>query len=167
MTSALIITTRLHFLNSTMQHLSPARTPASSLLIASNYLQVHVYPDACEAEALELVACTSSYALTGYFCCVFSPVTLGSLPSAGSVFARDRSAIARISAALRDCAGNFYINDKCTGAMVGQQPFGGARASGTNDKAGSPAFMLRWTSVRSVKESFVSPTSHLYPSNMP
>jgi 1-pyrroline-5-carboxylate dehydrogenase len=83
------------------------------------------------------------------------------------VFARDRSAIIRISAALRDCAGNFYINDKSTGAMVGQQPFGGARASGTNDKAGSPAFMLRWTSVRSIKESFVQPTSHLYPSNMP
>ncbi len=83
------------------------------------------------------------------------------------MFARDRSAISRISAALRDCTGNFYINDKSTGAMVGQQPFGGARASGTNDKAGSPSFMLRWTSVQSVKESFLSPTSHLYPSNMP
>jgi hypothetical protein len=85
---------------------------------------------------------------------------------AGSVFARDRSAITRISAALRDCAGNFYINDKCTGAMVGQQPFGGARASGTNDKAGSLAFMMRWTSVQSIKESFLPPTSHLYPSNI-
>jgi 1-pyrroline-5-carboxylate dehydrogenase len=83
------------------------------------------------------------------------------------VFARDRSAVIRISAALRDCAGNFYINDKSTGAMVGQQPFGGARASGTNDKAGSAAFMQRWTSVRSVKETFVQPTSHLYPSNKP
>lgn len=86
--------------------------------------------------------------------------------AAGSVFARDRSAITRISAALRDCAGNFYINDKCTGAMVGQQPFGGARASGTNDKAGSLAFMMRWTSVQSIKESFLPPTSHLYPSNI-
>jgi len=126
-----------------------------------------VYPDAHEEEALQLLASTSPYALTGDPRFSISCALPLSQSSVGSVFARDRSAIARISAALRDCAGNFYINDKCTGAMVGQQPFGGARSSGTNDKAGSAAFMTRWTSVQSIKESFLSPTTHLYPSNMP
>ncbi len=126
-----------------------------------------MYPDAHEEEVLQLLASTSPYALTGDPRFPISCAQPLSQSSVGSVFARDRSAIARISAALRDCAGNFYINDKCTGAMVGQQPFGGARSSGTNDKAGSAAFMTRWTSVQSIKESFLSPTTHLYPSNMP
>ena len=81
----------------------------------------------------------------------------------GSVFATDRSAIDRASKALRFTAGNFYINDKPTGAVVGQQPFGGARASGTNDKAGSILNLLRWVSPRSIKETFVPPTDYRYP----
>ena len=81
----------------------------------------------------------------------------------GSIVARDRAAVARATEALRFTAGNFYINDKPTGAVVGQQPFGGARASGTNDKAGSAANLMRWTSPRSIKETFVAPTSGSYP----
>ena len=81
----------------------------------------------------------------------------------GAVFARDRKAIAAISATLAHAAGNFYINDKPTGAVVGQQPFGGARASGTNDKAGSILNLIRWTSPRSIKETFVPPTHFSYP----
>ena len=76
---------------------------------------------------------------------------------------RDRTAIVKIADALRDAAGNFYINDKPTGAVVGQQPFGGARASGTNDKAGSVVNLLRWVSPRAIKETFVPPTDHRYP----
>ncbi|HSS75323.1 MAG TPA: L-glutamate gamma-semialdehyde dehydrogenase [Thermoanaerobaculia bacterium] len=108
-------------------------------------LTVYVYDDAEIAKALELVDTTSPYALTG------------------AVFARDRKVIAELTTALRHAAGNFYINDKPTGAVVGQQPFGGARASGTNDKAGSMANLLRWTSQRSIKETFVPPTSFAYP----
>ena len=81
----------------------------------------------------------------------------------GAIIAQDRDAVAWAGEALRDAAGNFYINDKPTGAVVGQQPFGGARASGTNDKAGSPANLMRWTSPRSIKETFVPPTDHRYP----
>jgi len=108
-------------------------------------LTVYVYDDAEIAKALVLVDTTSPYALTG------------------AVFARDRKVIADLTTALRHAAGNFYINDKPTGAVVGQQPFGGARASGTNDKAGSMANLLRWTSQRSIKETFVPPTSYAYP----
>ena len=72
-------------------------------------------------------------------------------------------AVAKASSALRFAAGNFYVNDKPTGAVVGQQPFGGARASGTNDKAGSPQNLLRWASARTIKETFVPPTNHRYP----
>jgi 1-pyrroline-5-carboxylate dehydrogenase len=108
-------------------------------------LTVYVYDDAEIAKTLELVDTTSPYALTG------------------AVFARDRKVIADLTTALRHSAGNFYINDKPTGAVVGQQPFGGARASGTNDKAGSMANLLRWTSQRSIKETFVPPTSYAYP----
>jgi 1-pyrroline-5-carboxylate dehydrogenase len=108
-------------------------------------LTVFVYPDARLDEALELCNTTSPYGLTG------------------AVFARDRRAIARISVALRDAAGNFYVNDKPTGAVVGQQPFGGARASGTNDKAGSVANLMRWVSPRVVKETFIPPTRIEYP----
>ena len=81
----------------------------------------------------------------------------------GAIVAQDRSAIAHATAALRFTAGNFYVNDKPTGAVVGQQPFGGARGSGTNDKAGSPYNLLRWTSTRAIKETFVPPTDYRYP----
>ncbi|HIG76362.1 MAG TPA: L-glutamate gamma-semialdehyde dehydrogenase [Bacteroidetes bacterium] len=96
-------------------------------------------------ETLALVDSTSPYALTG------------------AVFARDRAALALATDRLADAAGNFYVNDKPTGAVVGQQPFGGARGSGTNDKAGSQLNLLRWTSLRSIKETFVSPTHFAYP----
>jgi 1-pyrroline-5-carboxylate dehydrogenase len=81
----------------------------------------------------------------------------------GAVFARDRAAIVSASTQLRDAAGNFYINDKPTGAVVGQQPFGGARASGTDDKAGSAQNLLRWTAARTIKETFVPVTNYRYP----
>ncbi len=105
---------------------------------------VHVYPDAAWDDTLRLVDRTSPYALTG------------------AVFARDRAAIALATTALRHAAGNFYINDKPTGAVVGQQPFGGARASGTDDKAGSPLNLLRFVAARTIKETFVSPTDYRY-----
>lgn len=108
-------------------------------------LSVHVYPDSQWSEILETVNTTSPYALTG------------------GVFAEDRAAVQQAFDHLRDAAGNFYVNDKPTGAVVGQQPFGGARASGTNDKAGSPLNLLRWVSPRSVKETFVPPTDYRYP----
>ena len=81
----------------------------------------------------------------------------------GSIIAQDRAAIADADERLRYAAGNFYVNDKPTGAVVGQQPFGGGRASGTNDKAGAAQNLLRWTSTRSVKETFVPATAHAYP----
>ena len=108
-------------------------------------LTVHVYPDRKWTETLALVDGTSPYALTG------------------AVFAQDRAAVAEASAALRNAAGNFYVNDKPTGAVVGQQPFGGARASGTNDKAGSILNLLRWVSPRSIKETFDPPKDYRYP----
>ena len=80
-----------------------------------------------------------------------------------SIFARDRQVIVRATKALTNAAGNFYINDKPTGAVVGQQPFGGARASGTNDKAGSSLNLIRWVSPRTLKETFVPPTKCGYP----
>jgi 1-pyrroline-5-carboxylate dehydrogenase len=108
-------------------------------------LTVHVYPDRKWKETLALVDATGPYALTG------------------SVFAQDRAAVAEASRALVNAAGNFYVNDKPTGAVVGQQPFGGARASGTNDKAGSLLNLLRWVSPRSVKETFEPPVDYRYP----
>lgn len=108
-------------------------------------LTVYVYSDIRLSEAVELCGSTSPYGLTG------------------AVFARDREAIADLSARLVDAAGNFYVNDKPTGAVVGQQPFGGARASGTNDKAGSLANLMRWVSIRSIKETFDPPTRFEYP----
>jgi len=95
-----------------------------------------------------LIDATTSYALTG------------------AIFAQDRDAVILASNKLRNAAGNFYINDKCTGAVVGQQPFGGGRASGTNDKAGSINLLYRFVTARSIKENFVSPESFLYPSNV-
>jgi 1-pyrroline-5-carboxylate dehydrogenase len=108
-------------------------------------LTVYVYDDADLAKTVELVDTTSPYALTG------------------AIFAEDRQVIGQLTTALRHAAGNFYINDKSTGAVVGQQPFGGARASGTNDKAGSMANLMRWTSIRAIKENFVPPADFRYP----
>jgi len=107
-------------------------------------LTIYVYPDAQYAETLDLLDQTSPYALTG------------------AVFARDRAAIELANLKLRHAAGNYYINDKPTGAVVGQQPFGGGRASGTNDKAGSILNMYRWISPRTMKENFVPPTDYRY-----
>ncbi|GGG53035.1 1-pyrroline-5-carboxylate dehydrogenase [Croceivirga lutea] len=106
---------------------------------------VYIYEDADWSETLQLVDNTSIYALTG------------------AVLASDRYAIDEATKALENCAGNFYINDKPTGAVVGQQPFGGARASGTNDKAGSAQNLLRWVSPRLIKETFVTPENYRYP----
>ena len=108
-------------------------------------LTVYVYPDAEWNQTLKLVDETSAYALTG------------------AIFAQDSYALEEAKAALVNAAGNLYLNDKCTGAVVGQQPFGGARASGTNDKAGSYLNLLRWVSPRTIKEVFVSPTDFRYP----
>ena len=108
-------------------------------------LAVHVYPDDKFDDILGVVDGGSRYALTG------------------AVIADDRAAVQTAAERLRFAAGNFYVNDKPTGAVVGQQPFGGSRASGTNDKAGSPMNLLRWTSARSIKETFVPPTGHTYP----
>jgi 1-pyrroline-5-carboxylate dehydrogenase len=108
-------------------------------------LSVYVYQDEWFDEALELVDATSPYALTG------------------AIFAQDRYAIEQASIKLKNAAGNFYINDKPTGAVVGQQPFGGARASGTNDKAGSQLNLLRWVSARTIKETFSPPKDYKYP----
>jgi 1-pyrroline-5-carboxylate dehydrogenase len=108
-------------------------------------LAVHVYEDADWVATLEQLDSASPYGLTG------------------AVFSTDRAAIAEAMQKLRFAAGNFYINDKPTGAVVGQQPFGGGRASGTNDKAGAAQNLLRWTSARSVKETFVPPTDYRYP----
>jgi 1-pyrroline-5-carboxylate dehydrogenase len=124
------------------------RDPGYRLLceeIFGPVVTAYVYPDARYTETLELVDRTSPYALTG------------------SIFARDRMAIREAAALLRNAAGNFYINDKPTGAVVGQQPFGGARASGTNDKAGSKLNLTRWVSARSVKETFSPPRDYAYP----
>jgi len=105
----------------------------------------YVYDDAKWTETLALIDRTSPYALTG------------------AVFAQDRAALAEAHAGLRHAAGNFYVNDKCTGAVVGQQPFGGGRASGTNDKAGSKLNLTRWVSARTIKETFVPPKDFRYP----
>lgn len=108
-------------------------------------ITLYVYEDAKWEETLQLVNETSEYALTG------------------AIFSQDRYAIDQASKALENAAGNFYINDKPTGAVVGQQPFGGARASGTNDKAGSYLNLLRWCSPRTIKETFTPPTDYRYP----
>ena len=125
-----------------------ASDPAYRLMceeIFGPVLSVYVYDEAKWAETLEIVDRTSPYALTG------------------AVFARDRAAVREASSALKNAAGNFYINDKPTGAVVGQQPFGGGRASGTNDKAGSKMNLVRWVSMRTIKENFAPPTDYKYP----
>jgi 1-pyrroline-5-carboxylate dehydrogenase len=108
-------------------------------------LGVHVYEDSEFDAMLAQMESVAPYALTG------------------SIVAQDRSAVAHASEFLRFAAGNFYVNDKPTGAVVGQQPFGGGRASGTNDKAGAAQNLMRWTSTRSIKETLVPPTDHRYP----
>ena len=107
--------------------------------------RVYVYDDKDFDKVLEIIDKTSIYALTG---CIIS---------------QDRYAIAKATYALRNAAGNFYVNDKPTGAVVGQQPFGGARGSGTNDKAGSMINLLRWVSPRTIKETFDPPKDYRYP----
>ena len=108
-------------------------------------LTIYVYEDEDLDKTLDILDKTSAYALTG------------------AVFSQDRYSIEKITKRLENAAGNFYINDKPTGAVVGQQPFGGARGSGTNDKAGSVFNFLRWTSIRTIKETFVSPQNYMYP----
>ena len=105
----------------------------------------YVYPDEQWTQTLNIVDSTSPYALTG------------------GIFSRDRRAVREATHALRNAAGNFYINDKPTGAVVGQQPFGGARGSGTNDKAGSKMNLMRWISARTIKETFAPATDWRYP----
>ncbi len=122
--------------------------PASRLMceeIFGPVLTLYRYPDRALDDTIEVLDRASPYALTG------------------AVFARDRQAIGRLAARLRHAAGNFYINDKPTGAVVGQQPFGGGRASGTNDKAGSLWNLIRWTSPRAIKETFTPPAEWRYP----
>ena len=125
-----------------------AQDPGHRLLCEEVFgpvVTAYVYDDAKWAETLSLVDSTSPYALTG------------------AIFAQDRRAVLEASRALRYAAGNFYINDKPTGAVVGQQPFGGARASGTNDKAGSKLNLVRWISARTIKENFNPPHDYRYP----
>ena len=108
-------------------------------------LTIYTYPAAEFEATLKILDSTSKYALTG------------------AIIAQDRKAIELATIKLRHAAGNFYINDKPTGAVVGQQPFGGARASGTNDKAGSMLNLYRWLSARTIKETFNPPTDYKYP----
>ncbi len=125
-----------------------ATDPSHTLMceeIFGPILTCHVYDDAKWDETLKLVDTTSPYALTG------------------AILAQDRSALHHAATVLRQAAGNLYLNDKCTGAVVGQQPFGGARASGTNDKAGSKLNLVRWVSARNIKETFSPPTDWRYP----
>jgi 1-pyrroline-5-carboxylate dehydrogenase len=124
------------------------RDPGYRLLceeIFGPVLTVYVYDDARWGETLHAIDETSPYALTG------------------AVFSTDRRGVREAMATLRNAAGNFYVNDKPTGAVVGQQPFGGARGSGTNDKAGSKLNLMRWVSARAIKETFSPPTDHTYP----
>jgi 1-pyrroline-5-carboxylate dehydrogenase len=134
-----------YFIRPTVVHTTNPRFKLMEEEIFGPVLTVYVYDDAQLAETVELIDTTSPYALTG------------------AIFADDRKAIDQLTRALRNSSGNFYVNDKPTGAVVGQQPFGGARASGTNDKAGSLANLLRWTSQRAIKETFVPPLSYRYP----
>jgi len=108
-------------------------------------ITIYVYQDDKYEETLRICDSTSPYGLTG------------------AIFASDRKAVLTAMSTLRYAAGNFYINDKPTGAVVGQQPFGGSRQSGTNDKAGSYLNLLRWVSPRTIKENFVPPTDFRYP----
>ncbi len=133
------------FVQPTVIETSDPAAPSLCEEIFGPILTVFVYDDARLDETLTACDTTSPYALTG------------------AIFAEDRRAVAQLTARLRHAAGNFYVNDKPTGAVVGQQPFGGARASGTNDKAGSLLNLVRWTSVRTIKETFVPARDWRYP----
>jgi len=133
------------FVEPTLVESEDPRSKLMSEEIFGPVVTLHVYKDAAWKDTLELVDTTSPYALTG------------------AVFARDRGAVREASTALRHAAGNFYVNDKPTGAVVGQQPFGGARASGTNDKAGSLWNLIRWVSPRTIKETLAPPLDYKYP----
>ncbi len=134
------------FIKPTVIEVENPRHPLMCDELFGPVLSVHVYEDSRWHEALTWIDTSTAYALTG------------------AVFAKDRSALAEAEARLRFAAGNFYINDKPTGAVVGQQPFGGARRSGTNDKAGSALNLLRWVSPRTVKETHLPARSYAYPS---
>jgi 1-pyrroline-5-carboxylate dehydrogenase len=134
-----------YFIQPTVIELKDPRHAIMCEEIFGPVLSIYVYPANNFEKAVELVDSTSPYALTG------------------AVIARDRSAVELATGRLRNAAGNFYINDKPTGAVVGQQPFGGARASGTNDKAGSILNLYRWLSARTIKETFNPPTDYRYP----
>jgi 1-pyrroline-5-carboxylate dehydrogenase len=134
-----------YFIHPTIIETSNPRSTTMMDEIFGPVLTVYVYEDRDYAAALDLCATSSPYALTG------------------AIFAQDRVAISHMSQKLSDAAGNFYINDKPTGAVVGQQPFGGGRASGTNDKAGSMLNLLRWVSHRTIKENFLPPHDFSYP----
>lgn len=133
------------FVEPTVVQVSDPRDRLMAEEIFGPVLSVYVYPDAKFAEALHLCDTTSPFGLTG------------------AIFADDRQAVQQAFEALRFAAGNFYINDKPTGAVVGQQPFGGSRMSGTNDKAGSAMNLMRWTSARTIKENFAPPKDWRYP----
>jgi 1-pyrroline-5-carboxylate dehydrogenase len=133
------------FVQPTVIETSDAGAPSMCEEIFGPILTIHPYPDERMDEALDLCDTSTPYALTG------------------AIFATDRRALVQLTHRLRHAAGNFYLNDKPTGAVVGQQPFGGSRASGTNDKAGSLLNLIRWTSVRTLKETFVPPTEWSYP----
>ena len=133
------------FVEPTVIHTKDAKYRTMCEEIFGPVLTIYVYPERSWKSSLDLVDSTSSYGLTG------------------AIFSRDREVIAEATNRLRHSAGNFYINDKPTGAVVGQQPFGGSRASGTNDKAGSYLNLLRWTSPRTIKETFVPPKNYRYP----
>jgi 1-pyrroline-5-carboxylate dehydrogenase len=133
------------FVRPTLIRAEDARYESMCEEIFGPVVSLHVYPDGAWEETLKLMDATSPYALTG------------------AVFAHDRAAVRQAMDRLRYTAGNFYVNDKPTGAVVGQQPFGGSRASGTNDKAGSGMNLLRWVSARSIKETFLPATDYRYP----
>jgi len=133
------------FIDPTLAEISDPRHPMMTDEFFGPILSAFVYEDNAWDEVLGLVDSATAYALTG------------------AVFARDRNAVRQADVALRHAAGNFYVNDKCTGAVVGQQPFGGGRASGTNDKAGSILNLVRWISPRTIKEVGNPPTDWRYP----
>jgi 1-pyrroline-5-carboxylate dehydrogenase len=134
-----------HFISPTLVQTDDAGYRLLCEEIFGPVVTAYVYDDTKWEETLKTVDATSPYALTG------------------AVFAQDRRALVEATSALRHAAGNFYINDKPTGAVVGQQPFGGARGSGTNDKAGSKLNLTRWVSARTVKENFNPPKDFRYP----
>ena len=134
-----------YFIEPTVIHTSNPKYETMCTELFGPVLTIYVYEDSDWEEVLKMVDTTSEYALTG------------------AIFSGDRYVIDTATQALENAAGNFYINDKPTGAVVGQQPFGGARGSGTNDKAGSVWNLLRWTSNRTIKETFVPPTDYRYP----